>query len=137
MAASSSVAAASSSTAVVAAATRSGVAPLPFQASALIADGDFVLVFLQQGKLDPLTIKAGGIFQCKQGAFYHDDMIGQPYGGKVCTRRGGRYVTILAPSPELWTLALPHRTQILYIQVSAALVSPGLLLLLPCRCCCP
>lgn len=56
------------------------------------------------------------------GVFPHDDMIGRAYGSKVSetmlmqihsnNKKG--FVYVLRPSPELWTLALPHRTQILY-----------------------
>lgn len=56
------------------------------------------------------------------GMFLHDDMIGRPYGSKVryqysrqlhsSNKKG--FVYLLRPSPELWTISLPHRTQILY-----------------------
>ena len=37
-------------------------------------------------------------------------------GGGNSSGHGGGYVTLLPPSPELWTETLPpHRTQILYI----------------------
>ena len=41
--------------------------------------------------------------------------MGQPYGAKVFGRGGKGWVTLLAPSAELWTMVLRHRTQILYI----------------------
>jgi tRNA (adenine57-N1/adenine58-N1)-methyltransferase len=49
------------------------------------------------------------------GVYRHDDLIGIPYGSKVASRNGRGYIHVLRPTPELWTLALPHRTQILYI----------------------
>ena len=33
---------------------------------------------------------------------------------QVVTSNGKNWVAVLHPTPELWTLALPHRTQILY-----------------------
>ena len=41
--------------------------------------------------------------------------MGQPYGAKVFGHGGRGWVTLLAPSAELWTMVLRHRTQILYI----------------------
>lgn len=48
------------------------------------------------------------------GCFSHDAMIGLPFGAKLASRNRRGFVFLLRPSPEMWTLALPHRTQILY-----------------------
>ena len=42
------------------------------------------------------------------------DWIGRPFGSRV-TGTGGGWVLLLAPTPELWSLVLRHRTQILYV----------------------
>lgn len=41
--------------------------------------------------------------------------MGQPYGSRVTARDGKSWVYLLAPTPELWTTVLRHRTQILYL----------------------
>jgi tRNA (adenine57-N1/adenine58-N1)-methyltransferase catalytic subunit len=42
------------------------------------------------------------------------DWIGAQYGSRAVARSGKGWLLLLAPSPELWTCSLPHRTQILY-----------------------
>lgn len=37
-----------------------------------------------------------------------------PYGSQIPSSNGTGYLHILRPTPELWTRALPHRTQIVY-----------------------
>ncbi|KAI6673542.1 hypothetical protein NL676_001448 [Syzygium grande] len=56
----------------------------------------------------------GSVFQNRFVMFRHSNWIGLPFGSKVYSNKS-RYVYLLAPSPELWTLVLSHRTQILYI----------------------
>ena len=43
------------------------------------------------------------------------DWLGRPFGSRVSARKGGGWVLLLAPSAELWTSCLRHRTQILYL----------------------
>ncbi|CAM9222341.1 unnamed protein product [Choristocarpus tenellus] len=54
----------------------------------------------------------GGIYQCRFGAFYHDDMIDKPFGSKVFSRKNKGWVWMLSPTPELWSAVVPNRTQI-------------------------
>ena len=42
------------------------------------------------------------------------DWVGRPFGSKVTSKKGDGWVLLLAPTPELWTTVLRHRTQILY-----------------------
>jgi tRNA (adenine57-N1/adenine58-N1)-methyltransferase len=55
--------------------------------------------------------------------FSHSDLIGLPFGTKVPSRNGRGFVYVLRPTPELWTLSLPHRTQILYVADIAFIVA--------------
>lgn len=80
----------------------------------LIQDGDTAIVFLGHNSMFPVTIQEGGQTQTKYGIIRHStDLIGKRYGSKVTCSKGG-WVYILYPTPELWTMNLPHRTQILY-----------------------
>ena len=74
--------------------------------------GDTVLVYLTPKLMYPLKIKENEVYQTRFGALKHDDVIGKRYGSKVDCSRG--YAHILDMTPELWTVTLPHRTQILY-----------------------
>ncbi|KIY71968.1 tRNA methyltransferase complex subunit Cpd1 [Cylindrobasidium torrendii FP15055 ss-10] len=79
-----------------------------------IADGDVIIVWLTRDLIQPLTVEAGKDFNSRFGNYKHDDFIGTPYGSKVGARSGRGFIHLLRPTPELWTMALPHRTQILY-----------------------
>jgi tRNA (adenine57-N1/adenine58-N1)-methyltransferase catalytic subunit len=106
--------------------------------------GDTVIIYEGPSRLSPLTLVPGETFQNRFGIFSHDDILGKGLGRRIRARaRGGStlyrhqrpvatsgagagagadvvlafeggYVTVLALTPELWTLSLPHRTQILY-----------------------
>ncbi|KAG8199662.1 hypothetical protein JTE90_022115 [Oedothorax gibbosus] len=78
----------------------------------LISEGDLVIVYLDVRHLYPLTITKDQVFQSKYGALKHNDCIGKAFGSSVSCTKG--WVYVLFPTPELWTLTLPHRTQILY-----------------------
>lgn len=52
--------------------------------------------------------------QTKYGPYRHDDIIGKKYGSQLASLTGRGFVHVIAPTPELWGLSLPHRTQIVY-----------------------
>jgi hypothetical protein len=70
-----------------------------------------------------LVVTPGKAFNSRYGDYPHSDLVGIPYGSKVASRSGKGFVHILRPTPELWTLALPHRTQILYLADIAFITS--------------
>ncbi|XP_002129825.2 tRNA (adenine(58)-N(1))-methyltransferase catalytic subunit TRMT61A [Ciona intestinalis] len=74
--------------------------------------GDVVVIFMGHDSMFPLYVKKGEISQTKFGAIKHDQIINHEYGTKFTCSRG--WVYVLHPTPELWTITLPHRTQILY-----------------------
>jgi len=84
----------------------------------LIQEGDLALIWISRGNIKAVTIDAKESFNTRYGTFPHKDMIGKQYGSQIAirTRGTGRFafVHVLQPTPELWTLSLPHRTQIVY-----------------------
>lgn len=88
----------------------------------IIEQGDTVILYLGINNTHSIEVKSETInkhgqsvpftFQTTYGALKVDSLVGKEYGGKIELTRG--YGFILQPNPELWTLNLPHRTQILY-----------------------
>ncbi|KAL6105948.1 trmt61a [Pungitius sinensis] len=82
--------------------------------SDLIRDGDVAIVYLGHESMMHVKVKQGAQTQTRYGVIRHSsDLIGRRYGSKVTCSKGG-WVYVLHPTPELWTVTLPHRTQILY-----------------------
>ncbi|GAB4846734.1 hypothetical protein Ancab_025742 [Ancistrocladus abbreviatus] len=79
-----------------------------------IRDGDLVIVYERHDQMKPIKVTQSGVLQNRFGVFKHSDWIGKPFGSKVFSNKNG-FVYLLAPTPELWTLVLSHRTQILYV----------------------
>ncbi|ORC87023.1 putative tRNA methyltransferase complex subunit [Trypanosoma theileri] len=88
---------------------------------AIAAEGDVALLFRGHLNITPLILQQGAILHCKEGKFRHDDIIGRPYGTRVVGRsnikddtRPAPSMLVLQNSSDLWTQAVPHRTQIIY-----------------------
>ncbi|CAK9437550.1 uncharacterized protein LODBEIA_P19280 [Lodderomyces beijingensis] len=87
-----------------------------------IEEGDLVLAFINRTTIKPVYIKKGEILQSKYGHYPHDSMIGMRYGSQVKGAKGYGFIHLLAPTPEMWTLSLPHRTQIVYTPDSSYII---------------
>lgn len=87
-----------------------------------IKEGDTVVIYLNPQSMYSIKVtqtavsKKGdvidNVFQTSFGALQVKDLIGKKFGHKISFSSGWGYVLKL--TPELWTLTLPHRTQILY-----------------------
>lgn len=87
-----------------------------------ISDGDTVIVYERHDSMRAVKVTPGSDLQNRFGLFKHSDWIGKPFGSKVFSNKRG-FVFLLAPTPELWTLVLSHRTQILYLPDISFLIS--------------
>lgn len=79
-----------------------------------IEEGDLVLVYVSRTIIKPIYVKSGESFNTRFGSFPHATMIGLEFGSQITTPKDRGFVYLLQPTPELWTMSLPHRTQIVY-----------------------
>jgi tRNA (adenine57-N1/adenine58-N1)-methyltransferase catalytic subunit len=83
-------------------------------------EGDVVLVYHGHQNVTPLQLQRGAVLHCKAGKFEHDAIINHPLGTYVKGRSNQKNdpreptVLILQNSADMWTQAVPHRTQIIY-----------------------
>ena len=103
----------------------------------VIKEGDPVILYFSITNIVLVpSISSDGTTHNGCGFFNHSDMIGKPFGSKIHPRLNSelpRPVHVLKVTPELFTLSIPHRTQIIYhADISAILmgldVLPGSLI---------
>lgn len=88
----------------------------------VIEEGDTVILYIGVSQMYALEVKpkvlnkngvgVDNVFQTKYGSVKVMDLVGKKYGSRVNLSMG--WGQVLYPTPELWTITLPHRTQILY-----------------------
>ncbi|CUM66280.1 uncharacterized protein PRCAT00003941001 [Priceomyces carsonii] len=84
-----------------------------------IEEGDLVLIYLGRSSLKPIIVKTGDRLNTRYGHYDHINMIGKKYGEQMAGDSGYGFIYLLHPTPEMWTLSLPHRTQIVYSKDSS------------------
>jgi tRNA (adenine57-N1/adenine58-N1)-methyltransferase len=91
--------------------------PILFSADnsdAFIKEGDLAVVVLSHRSMSTITVTKDQVLSNRNGFFPHNSFIGKPWGLKVYSEGSDGFVRLLRPTAELWTLTLPHRTQVIY-----------------------
>lgn len=87
-----------------------------------IEEGDITLAWMTRTSTKPLVVTKDEMFNTRYGHFHHNKMIGLKYGTQMASSSKSGFLHLLAPTPELWSLSLPHRTQIVYTPDSSYIV---------------
>ncbi|GAA6052843.1 hypothetical protein JCM3770_006277 [Rhodotorula araucariae] len=94
-----------------------------FDRTDTITLGSWVIIFHSRTQVTSEIVTKDKDIQSRYGYFRHNDFVGKPWGTKLASSNGRGFVYLLKPTPELWTQALPHRTQILYLPDIAFITS--------------
>ena len=77
--------------------------------------GDTVIIYEGFNDLYLSRLSIGGYFQNRYGHYAHEDIIGKPFGSRIRSSKGVLgFIHVLKPTPELWSISLGKRTQIIY-----------------------
>jgi tRNA (adenine57-N1/adenine58-N1)-methyltransferase len=78
----------------------------------VMQEGDLVILYERHDSMTYLYLHKTKAFQNKFGRFPHSEMIGKEFGTMIKSTTYDGYVYALEPTPDLWSHALDHRTQI-------------------------
>lgn len=84
----------------------------PSSSSEMMREGDLVMIYLGHEKVTHIFLDPCVEFENRFGVFSHRAFLGSKWGSKILAKNGTGWVLALAPSPELWSMAVTHRTQI-------------------------
>eukprot|EP00923_Selenidium_pygospionis_P039705 GHVN01068932.1.p1 GENE.GHVN01068932.1~~GHVN01068932.1.p1 ORF type:complete len:364 (+),score=38.69 GHVN01068932.1:223-1314(+) len=85
--------------------------------------GDRVILFGNANEVSCVLVEKAKITNTRIGNFNHQDIINLPWGDRVRDRKTNKWVAVLRPTPELHTLSVSKRTQILYHADIATVIS--------------
>lgn len=86
--------------------------------------GDKVQLTGPKGRLNTLTLVAGGRFGSHKGDLMHDDIIGKPQGSVIANQSGVQYLA-LKPLLTDYVLSMPRGAAIVYPKDAAQIIVEG------------
>jgi tRNA (adenine57-N1/adenine58-N1)-methyltransferase len=92
--------------------------------SELFSAGDKVQLTGPKGRLNTITLVAGGRFGSHKGDLMHDDIIGQPQGSVIANQSGVEYLA-LKPLLTDYVLSMPRGAAIVYPKDAGQIIVEG------------
>jgi tRNA (adenine57-N1/adenine58-N1)-methyltransferase len=89
--------------------------------SALLVDGDLVLLVDSKKRQYLITLEVGGEFHSHAGVLPHDQIIGKPEGSTAATTRGQKY-RFFKPTLSDFITTMPRGAQVIYPKDLAAIL---------------
>ncbi|OII75412.1 GCD14 RNA methylase [Cryptosporidium ubiquitum] len=77
-------------------------------------NGDLVVLFGGYEMVMQILLEQNGKTQTRNGVFLHNEIIGRHFGSRIFDTSKSKWMVVLKLCPELISISLNHRTQILY-----------------------